>query len=165
MNKLIWTKCNDFHIQLLASSVEAELSRPQLKPVFILFLCKFSVCKNNAYIFRLVHMKVSSTISIKNDKTYLTLLEILQFGNQFLGIHSILKNAVSTQIKPGRTFTVTSARKDLLKAVSMGLILQGISVPFLWSWMFSIQFIEGWVFYVLSCTSSCKQVCPHLKTW
>lgn len=69
----------------------------------------------------------------KNDKMYLMLLEILQFGDQFLGMHSILKNAVSTQIKPGGTFTVTSARKDVLKAVSMGLILQGISVPFLWS--------------------------------
>lgn len=35
---------------------------------------------------------------------YLTLLEILQFGNQCLGICSILKNAVCTQVKPEGTF-------------------------------------------------------------
>lgn len=128
-------------------------------------MLKFSVCKNNAYIFRLVHMKVSSTTSIKNDRIYLILLEILQFGNQFLGIHSILKKAVIYTNKIGGTFTVRSARKDLLKAVSLGQFLQSISVPFLWSWMFSIQFIEGWVFYVLSSTSLCKKVCLYLKTW
>lgn len=61
---------------------------------------------------------------------YVTLLEILQFGNRFLGIHSILKYVVFTQIKAGGTFTVTSARKGL-KAVSMGLILKGIPVLFL----------------------------------
>lgn len=61
--------------------------------------------------------------------------------------------------------TVASASEDLLKTVSMSLILQGISASFLWSWMFSIQFIEGWVFYGLPSTSSCKQVCPCPERW
>lgn len=127
--KLIWIKCNVFYIQLLASSAEAKLSRPQLYNLFFFFsFCtNFLYNKNNAHIFRWVHMKVLSDISINYDTKYQTLFVILQFGKQFICMHSILKRKCSIYIKKNRwNFTMTSARKDLLRAVSMGLILQRI---------------------------------------
>lgn len=73
-------------------SVEAELGRPHFKQPVILVLYKFSVCENT------MHMASgSSAIPVRTSEMQLAVSEILQFGNQFLGLHSILRNAVRSK--------------------------------------------------------------------
>lgn len=71
-----------------------SLADHTFKQPFILVLYKFSVCKNNAHVFGLLHRKVLQPISVRTSKMYLAVLEILPFGNQFPGVYSTLRNAV-----------------------------------------------------------------------
>lgn len=64
----------------------------------------------------------------------------------------------------GGTFTVTSARKGFLKAISMGLILQVISVPFLEPKCsrFSLLKAEYFMYYpVLACVNRFVSTLKH----
>lgn len=143
-----------FIFKYLPALLEGELSRPQLKHLFFF-----------VQVFCARTMQVSSPSSTKTWQDIFNIMRSLAIWKP-VSWHTFFSRKCCIYTNKTRgNITVASASEDLLKTVSMGLILQGISASFLWSWMFSIHFIEGWVFYGRSSTtSSCKQVCPCLET-